>query len=208
MALTSTQAAGLGQLGAGIGSMLAPWDNPAEAAMPYLNQIPDVLKGYYTPYIEAGSRALPTLESTYGNLLTNPGGTLNTIGAGFKKSPGFDFALKTALNSANNKYGASGMSLSPEHTQYNMGLATNLANQDFYNWLTNAMGLYGKGLAGEENLYGKGFEASTGLADNLASILALQSKLGYEGANAENQHEGGGWGSLLGGVGSLISAFL
>lgn len=199
---------GAGSLGAGLGNLFSDYKNPADSAMPYMNQIPGVLKEYLNPYIARGNTAGNALEGQYGNLLNDPGGMVNKIGQGYQQSPGFKFALQQALQSAGHAQAAGGMAGSPQHEQTNMGLATNLANQDYGDWLQRALGLYGHGLQGEEGLYNTGAQTGVNLGQNLASILGNQANLAYEGKNAENQHQGGMWGSLLGGGASLAAALL
>lgn len=196
-------AMGGASIGAGLGSLFGDWNNPAEAANPFFDKMPDELKKYFNPYIEAGNKALPGLQDQYGRLMNDPAGRLNEIGQGYHQSPGFQFALNQALQGAGHAAAAGGMAGSPQHEQQNMGLATNLANQDYNQWLGNALGMYGMGLQGQQGLYNTGAQSGMQLGENLASILAQRAKLAYEGQNAENQHQGGIWGSLFGGAGSL-----
>lgn len=192
-----------GMAGAGLGAMFADWNNPADAAMGSMNQIPGQLNKYLDPYIQAGQRQLPGLESQYGQLMNDPGGRMNQIGQGYHQSPGFQFAMQQALQGAGHAAAAGGMAGSPQHEQQNMGVATGLANQDYNQWMGNALGMYGKGLAGSQGLYDTGAKTGITMGEDLASVLANKAKLQYEGQNAENEHEGGMWGSLMGGAGSL-----
>jgi len=201
-------AAGGMMAGAGLGSMLAPWHNPASGASDIISQIPGAIGGYYDPYMNAGKQSLPILQQQYGNLVNDPGGMLNRIGGGFQQSPGFKFALDQALQGAGHAAAAGGMAGTPQHEQQNMNIATQLGNQDYYNWLNQATGMYNTGLGGFGGLAGMGFNASKSMADQIAQAMAAQAKLEYEGQNAANQHSGGGWGSLLGGLGTIAgSAF-
>lgn len=201
---SSLMAAGGGLLGSGLGQMFGGWENPADAGMDYLNKMPGMLNPYYSPYMKAGQGALPILQDQYGRLVSDPGGAMNKIGASYQQSPGFQFALQNALKGANQSAAAGGMAGSPQSQQQNMGIATNMANQDYNQWMQNALGMYGRGLQGEQGLYNTGFEASKSMADQIAQMLAAQSSLAYQGQNAENQHQGGMWGSLLGGAGMLL----
>ena len=178
------------------------YKNPADSAMPYLNKIPGQLDKYLSPYINRGNRAGDNLEGQYGNLLNDPGSELNKIGANYQQSPGFKFALQQAMQSAGNLNAAGGMYGSPQHEQQNMEMATNLGNQDYNNWLSKALGLYGQGMAGEENFYNTGAKTGMSLGEDEANIAQNQAKLAYEGQNAENQHGGGMWG-MLGGLGGM-----
>ena len=191
--------------GAGLGSLFGDYNNPAKKAMPYMDKIPDILRQYMSPYINAGNQALPGLQNQYGQLMNDPGGRLNQMGQNYHQSPGFQFALQQALQGSGHAAAAGGMAGSPQHEQQNMGIATNLANQDYNQYLQNAMGLYGMGMQGQQGLYNTGAQAGMGMGEDLASMMAHQAQLAYEGQNAENQHESGGWGSLLGGLGGLAA---
>ncbi len=183
-----------------------PYDNPADAAQPWMDKIPGQLDKYYDPYINRGNRSGDILEGQYGNLLNDPGGMLNKIGGGYQQSPGFKFALDQALQGSGHAAAAGGMAGSPQHEQQNMQLATNFANQDYNNWIRNALGMYGSGLSGEQGMYGIGANAGMKKGEDMASYLANQAKLAYEGQNAENQKGGGMWGSLLGTAGTVIGS--
>ena len=200
-------ASGMGGIAGGLMGLFGGNNNPADSAMPYLQQIPEAMRPYFQPYMQAGEKALPQLESQYGNLMNNPGGELNKIGQGFQQSPGFQSALKEALQAGNQAAAAGGMAGSPMHEQQNMQLATNLGNQDFYNWLEKAMGMFGQGLQGTQGLANMGFGASKSMSDQIAQALAAQSALSYAGSAAQNQSEGAGMQNILSGLGTL-AAFL
>ena len=198
---------GAGSMASGIGGIFGMGGkNPAEAGMPYLNQIPSEVSKYYDPYINAGKKALPTLEEQYNQLLNSPGGKMNAIGQDFQQSPGFQFALQQALQGANQSAAAGGMAGSPMAEQNNMAIATQLGNQDYNNWIQHALGMYGQGLQGEQQLGGWGLNAGNSMADQIAQTRAAQAKLAYEGQAQKNQQQGSGFGDLLGGVAKLGSA--
>jgi hypothetical protein len=180
--------------------------NPSDSAMQYLQQIPGRTQQYQQPYFNAGVQALPQLQQQYGSLLGNPGGKLNEIGQNYQQSPGLDFAIQQALQGAGHAAAAGGMAGSPEHEQQNMSLATNLANQDYNNWLGQATGLYGQGLSGEQNLAGMGQQSGNSMADMIAQALASQAGYSYAGQAAKNQQHSGLLGNIGRGIGAL-SAF-
>lgn len=198
-----------GMVGAGLGGLMSNWTNPSSKAMPYMNQIPDMLKQYLSPYINAGNQALPGLQDQYGKLINDPGARMNEIGASYKQSPGFQFSLDQALQGANHAASAGGMAGSPQHEFQNMNIASNMASQDYNNYLSNALGMYNTGLQGNQSIYNTGAQTGMSMGEDLASVLANKAKLAYEGQNAENQQSGGIWGSLGGGIGSLagLAAF-
>jgi hypothetical protein len=175
--------------GEGMGMLNDKWVNPATKAGETIAGIPEAMKPYYDPFINAGKGALPELQSQYGSLLNDPGAFMNKIGSSYQQSPGFNFALQQALQGAGHAAAAGGMAGSPQHEAWNMERATNLANQDYNNWLSKALNMYGRGLSGEESLYTTGFGASTDIAKNIQDALAKQAELQYKGQAEENERQ-------------------
>jgi hypothetical protein len=195
---------GLGAAGAGFGQLFGSGENPGDAGMDYLNQIQGMLKPYYQPYINAGGQALSTLQNQFGNLLNNPTGMMNRIGSTFQQSPGYQFQTSQALGAANRAAAAGGMAGSPMEQQNIAGTVNNLANQDYYNYLNHGIGMYDQGLQGMQGINQMGFNATSSLTDNLMSALMSQAQMAYAGAANQNQTQGGGFGSLIGGAASAI----
>lgn len=196
-------------IGNGIGEFMASqnWKNPGDAANKYLDQVPGAMNPYYQPYINAGNQAIPQLEGQYGNLLNNPGQFINSVGANYKQSPGYDWQVGQATNAANRASAAGGMLGSPQEQQQ---LATNvagIANQDYYNYLNHAMGAYGMGLHGEEGLAGMGQKAGDEYGSAVGQNLTNQAKNAYNSTSAENQNQAGGWGGLWNAVGGIAKDF-
>lgn len=200
-----------GLLGQGLGMANDKWVNPADQASKTLGQIPGAAKNAYDPYINAGMGALPQLQDQYKSLLGDPGSALNKIGQGYQQSPGFDFQVKQALKAAGNAAAAGGMAGSPQHQYQNEEVATGLANQDYNNWLSKALGLYGQGLSGQQDLYKTGYGASSNMAQSVQDALAKQAELQYKGQDAANQHQATGgsfWNSLGNFAGAALPFFL
>ena len=172
--------------------------DPSKKAMPYLQQVPGTVSPYYQPYINSGGQALNTLQGQYSNLINNPGGTMNQIGSSYQQSPGYQFSLQQALYGANNASAAGGMAGSPQGVQNDETLATNLANQDYYNYLNHALGLYGAGLEGEQGLNQMGYHASDALAKELSRNLYSEAGLSYAGQASKNASSQGLLGGLFG----------
>lgn len=182
----------------GLGNYLS-YQNPADSAMPYLNQIPGMMQQYLNPYIQNGLNAGNTLNTQFGEMLKNPGGFMNQMGKNFQQSPGYQFQVGQATNAANNAAAAGGYTGSP---QEQLGLAQNvsgLANQDYYNWINHTMNLYGQGVQGEQNIYQTGAGASSNLAESIAQAMMSQANLAYAGTANQDQNQGGSIGAMLGG---------
>lgn len=220
---------GLGQLGAGLYNTFFPGKDPYSKALKTFGKIPGEISPNYQPYIQAGQNALGQLQGQFGNLanmqpdlmnqfsqLTNdPNAILNRLGSGYQQSPGFKFQMEQGQNAINNAAAAGGMAGTPQHQQQAGTLANNLANQDFMQYLQNALGLFGTGLQGKSSLYGAGLSGlqnltglgaesgnqfSRALIDNLSNQGALQ----YAQQANRNQNKSQGIGDIIGGAGSLI----
>lgn len=177
--------------------------DPSKGAMKYLNQIPGTVSPYYNPYIQAGQNQSQGLQDQYSRLINNPSDVMNQIGGSYQQSPGFQFAVQQALQGSGNAAAAGGMAGSPQHEQQNQELATNLADQDYNQYMQNALGLYGQGLQGSQGLYNTGYNASNTLANILANNMGSQASLKYAGGANQNMANMGMFGSLLGLGGTL-----
>jgi hypothetical protein len=179
--------------------------NPADAAMPYLNQIPGQTNQYMQPFFQAGKDALNPLQDQYKNLLGDPGGFMNKIGGSYQQSPGFKVAMEQALTAGNHAAAAGGMSGTPTDQFNQMKMATDLSNQDYNNWMTNALGLYGQGLSGEQGMAQMGQQSGQSMADMIAQTLAQQGNLAFQGQSQKNQNQKDMWGNIFKGAGSLAA---
>lgn len=183
------------------------YDNPADEAQPFLNQIKDTITPYYTPYIDAGRNTLNTLQQQFQSLISNPSGLMTQIGQGYQESPGYRFKVNEATNAANQAAAAAGMLGTPAEQQELARTVSGFADDDFYNYLNTAMRNYFGGLSGMGGINEMGFNASKGLSDDLAASLLTQAKLAYSGKQNENESEGGALGGLLSAAGSIASFF-
>ncbi len=183
--------------------------NPANKAQPYLDRVPDTIKPYYQPYINAGQNALGDLQGQYGALsnpnvrnqlqgqygemgsndalhnlqnqfsnlqgnfgnvqnqynrmASNPNDIISQIGSGYQKSPGFDWQLNQGEQAINNANAAGGMLGTGQHQQQAGQLATNLANQDYQQYLGQGLNLYNQGVAGQQGLFNQGLTGNQNL---------------------------------------------
>jgi hypothetical protein len=177
--------------------------NPADAAMPYFNQVPGTMSPFYEPYINAGNRALPNLENTYNQMLSDPNAIISRLGAGYTKSPGYDWRLGQGEKAINQAQAAGGMAGSPQHQQLAGQYAENMAGDDYNNYLNQVLGLFGGGVSGMSGLNTQGFQASNELAQSLANNLMTQGQLKYQGQAGQNQQRSQNMSNLFGGLGAL-----
>lgn len=152
-----------------------------------LNKIPPQLREFLMPYINAGTGALGKAGGEYDKLLADPNALISRLGAGYKASPGYQWKLNQGENAITNAQAAGGMAGSGQHQQLAGQLAENLANQDYYDYLKDVLGLFGTGLQGEQGLTELGAGAGGSLAASLAAILQDKAKLRYQGGLNKNQ---------------------
>lgn len=172
--------------------------NPSKKAMPYLNQVPGTITPYYQPYVNAGQQALPQLSNMYNQMMTNPNEIINRLGAGYQQSPGYQWRLGQGEQAINNASAAGGMLGTPMHQQQAGELASNLANQDYDQYLQHVLGLLGGGVSGLQGMSQLGYGASSDLATSLGQNLMNQANLQYAGQANRNQMYGGLFGNVLG----------
>ena len=182
-------------------------ENPADAAMPYLDQIPETITPYYNPYINAGRTSLKELMSQYGSLIKDPVALMNQIAATYSQSPGYGFQMNQAMNGANAAAAAGGTLGSSGHQMHAASMAGDVANQDFYNFLTRALNLYDTGLKGYGDINQLGYGASSELANSLSNNLTNQAGMQFAGTQHQNQANADNFNSLLG-LGSAVGTGL
>jgi hypothetical protein len=182
--------------------------NPADAGMKYLNQIPGTITPYYQPYINAGGDALSTLMGQYNSLLNNPGAAMNQMGQSFQQSPGYQFQVNQATNAANNAAASGGMLGTGAHQFNTANMVNNLANQDYYNWLSQTLGLFNQGLAGTQGINQMGYGASNELAQSLGNNLQSQAGMAYQGVANQNQMNADRYNRDMGNLGAIAGGFV
>ena len=162
------------------------------------------LPKYFEPYMQAGMAELPNLQSQYSQLTRDPSSVLSHIGEGYHQSPGFQFSVDQATQAANRAGATSGMAGSPAEQASLAKTVTGLSDQDYNQYLSHALGLYGQGLAGEQGLYDTGFQATSNLADSMSRAMESQAQLQYASSASKQQ----GLGSLIGAGAGAIAAFI
>lgn len=156
--------------------------NAADAAMPYLNQIPGVGKQYYEPYINAGREVDPFLRQQYERQYSDPYAILNEIMGNYQPSAGYQFK-KNLLSKEYGNNAAAGGYRGTDIDQLQQGqLISGLLGEDMQQYLQNVGNIKERGLGGYENISNRGYESSGALADFLGSNLSQQGSLAFQGA--------------------------
>lgn len=190
-------------IGSGLGGGMSGWGNPGDAASKYLNKIPGTITPYYQPYINAGNEAMGTLMPQYHQLINDPTFVMNQIGRSFQASPGYEYNVDQATKGANSAAAAGGYAGSPAEQASLAKQIMGMSDQDYWNYVNTGLGQYRMGMQGMGGINQMGYDASTGLASDLASSLMTQANLAYAAQVAQNQanaQKGSGLGGLFGGL--------
>ena len=192
-----------GGIASGIASLLSR--DPTRASMDYLNELPGMIKPYYDPYLSAGSQAIGQQMGQYNQLLNDPASVMNQIGQSYSASPGYQFQVDQANRAAANAAAMGGMAGSGQHQQLAAQTINGIANQDYYNYLGKALGLYGQGLQGIQGVGQMGFGAASDLSGKLADNLNQRAYLNYSGNINQNMQQAAGLGGFGAGLGGFLS---
>jgi hypothetical protein len=172
-----------------------------------LKQIPGELRKYLEPYINAGQGALGNLQGVsgeYEKLYQDPNAIISRLGGGYQQSPGYQWRLNQGENAINNAAAAGGMAGTAQHQQQAGELATNLASQDYNDYLKQVLGLFTGGLEGrtgiEQGIFNQGATSAGDLATSLANLLKQRAGLEYERNASRNK----GFSDMFSSVGSLF----
>lgn len=191
-------------LGGVANSIFGDYNDPVDAANKYYDQIPDTLKQYYQPYVDQGLESMGLYNDQLAQLLKDPTFMMNQIGAGYKQSPGYQKNVQDATQGAMNVSAASGQAGSPQAQMALANQISQMSAQDYNNYVNQGLRQYNTGLQGEQYMTGLGYNASSSLADNLASMLMSQANMAYSGAQGQNA----GNASMMGGIGQAAGMAL
>ena len=178
--------------------------NPMGEANNYLNQIPGVAHQGYDDYINQGKDASGKTKTQYEDMMNDPTGFINNIMQQYKESEGYGFAKDKLTKEMSNTSAAGGIAGTPYDQMNQAEGVQGLLSKDMQQFLENALGRYDKGLAGEEGIATRGYDASGKLTDTLGNALNQQGGLAFNNAQQNNQNRNDMWsmfGKALGGAG-------
>jgi hypothetical protein len=161
--------------------------NPAESAMPYLNQIPGVGRQYHDPFIQAGQQAQGQTRPIYEQMAQDPTAFLNALMEGYTPSRGYQTREKVLSQALRNSAAQGGYAGTPYAQREQGELINDLLGGDQQQYLGNLMGIQGQGLGGLEGMIGRGYQSSGNLADYIGNALGNQGGLAYQGQAQLNQ---------------------
>ena len=194
--------------------------NPMGEANNYLNQIPGVAHAGYDPYVNEGRDASGKTKSTYESLMSDPQGFIDSLLKNYKNSEGYNFQKGELTKELGNAAASGGIAGTPLDQQNQGQAIQGLLSKDMQQYLENALGVFGKGLAGEEGIATRGYDASGKLTDTLGTTLGSQASSAFNNAQQNNKDRndwinkliqalGAGAGALgTGGIGGLVAGGL
>lgn len=177
--------------------------NPADAAMPYLNEIPGMEKKYYEPYIEHGNEAYNTINPEFSGMAKDPVAFLEQIMKGYEPSKAYQLRRDETQRAAGNSAAAGGMRGSINDITNQSRLTDALLGDDMQQWLNNVLGLETQGLKGEQGFYDTGFNATKGLTGDLSNVLGTQAGLAFQGQANQNQSKSDLLSGIMKAIGSI-----
>ena len=160
-------------------------EDPTKAANKYNNQIPGVGHKYYDPFITGGQEAGGVLKGEYNKML-DPTAFMDQIMQHYQTSKGAQYQQDKLGRGIGSTAAAGGIAGTPEHQREYGEMASDINSKDMQEYLQNALGIYGGGIKGEQDFYGKGYDASKEMADLLGGNLASQGSMAYKGAQQTN----------------------
>lgn len=180
--------------------------NPANAAMPYMNQIPGIGRQYYEPFINEGQQAGQQLNPLYERMSQDPSQYINALMQNYSPSEGYQFKEQQMLRGAQNSAAAGGFAGTQNDQMGQADMIRGLLGGDMQQYLQNVLGVQGTGMQGMENRVGRGYESAGNLAGYLGNALGAQGGLAYQGEAQRNQQRADKRNSIFNLLGNLAGA--
>lgn len=165
--------------------LLTDRGQPYERAAERMEDIGDIAQQYYGPYAQAGQQALEDLQQRFGAMAQSPTDVMGDIMEQYEESPRAQFEQQQLERSLGNTAAAGGFAGTPYHQQQVGDQVQQLLSKDMERYLQDALGIQRTGLAGEQDIMGKGLQAGGQLADVLGTLRGQQAGLGFRGEMAQ-----------------------
>lgn len=163
--------------------------NPADAAMPYFDQIKNEINQGYNPYQQQGQEAYGQLNPQYSQMANDPASVLQSMMGSYSQSDAFKMKRDEALQAASNTAAAGGMRGGLADQRGQMRLASALQGEDMQQWLQNMMGVKGAGLQGLQGFYNTGYDATQSKVGDMTNALGGQGGLAFQSASNQNRQK-------------------
>lgn len=181
--------------------------NPMNSANQFLNQIPGIGHAYYDPYIGMGFDAAGRNKGQYENMMNDPTGFINKLMESYKPSEGYNFQKNLLTKEMGNTAAAGGIAGTPLDQMNQAEGVQGLLSKDMQQFLSNSLGVYNRGLTGEEGIASRGFDSSKSLADLLGGSLNQQGGLAFQNAQQNQSNKNGMLQALAKALGMGVGAF-
>lgn len=181
--------------------------NPANAAMPYLNQIPGVAQQNLGPWQQQGQQQAQQNQGTYAQMVQDPAAFHAALRATYSPSEGYKFKEKNYLKAASGAAAAGGQRGSQADQEAQTRLVQGLLGEDEGAYLDRLYNVLGTGLQGNEMGAQRGFGAAGDMANILASNLSQQGGLAYRGQENQNAQNEATRKFLMQAIGAGLGAF-
>lgn len=169
-----------------MGFFRADYENPADAGMYYVDQVPSTITPYYSPYRKAGLAAGATIAPQYYKMATNPQGYYNTTMSGYEQSPTYQFNYDQGTKQMEGDAAAGGYTGTEYDQQRQAEFEQGLLSQDQQQYYKNVTEAQRYGIEGGQDFYNTGYRASDQLANMLMQNLYAQAGLAYKGTAWDN----------------------
>jgi hypothetical protein len=189
-----------------LGNIFGSSSDPNQSAMQYLQKIPGIYDQYYSPYTDAGTDALGTMQDQINTLLTDPTQMMDQIGGQYKESPGYQYNVDQATQGAMNAAAAGGQAGSPAEQQALANQISGMASQYYNQYMNQALGMYGKGFGAEQDIMHQGAQMSQQEAEALARNMMGQGAAAAGSDMFSNARSAGKWNTLGGMIGMGLGA--
>jgi len=190
----------------GLGMFRSSGPNPADSAMPYLNQIPQFGREGYQPFIDQGQQAQQQLNPLYERMSQDPSAYINALMQNYSPSEGYRFKEQQMLRGAQNSAAQGGFAGTQNDQMAQADMIRGLLGGDMQQYLQNVMGAQGQGMQGLENQVGRGYESAGNLAGYLGNALGAQGGLAFQGQQQRNQNRADKRNAIFNLLGSLAGA--
>jgi hypothetical protein len=190
---------GIGNLfGSGIG-----YDTAAEGIRDAQNPINDYYQkalSYLQPYMQGGTQALGNLQRGY-QQMQDPSAYVNKILGEWRESPAERYQRQQGINSINANLATGGLTGSGAEAKALQNYGQQQTAQGQQNYFNTVYGVNRDYLGGQQNLYGRGLNSATSMADlaqKTGMSLADLQRLAAQADAKSDSMFGSGIGSVIG----------
>jgi len=162
-------------------------NSPSGAAQPYTSQIPGVAHEGYDRSIGRGRTADAGLDNEYTSMMNDPQAFMNHIMENYKPSEGYQTQKNELMNTMGNTSAAGGIAGTPMDQQNQAQGVQGLLSKDMQEYLANIMGIHDKGVAGEQGVSDRGYDAQGRLTDTLGNSLNQQGGMAFQEQQQQNK---------------------